>query len=112
MLKNALISGANNLQNHRTQVDALNVFPVPDGDTGTNMSQTCGSAVRELQVCGDGTTAGEIAKKAANALRRGARGNSGAIRSLTCRRVSQRFSGREPATGGWRQAGDRGSAFG
>ena len=99
MLKNALISGANNLQNHRTQVDALNVFPVPDGDTGTNMSQTCGSAVRELQVCGDGTPVGEIAKKAANALLRGARGNSGVILSLIFRGVSKGFKGLETADG-------------
>ena len=99
MLKNALISGANNLQNHRTQVDALNVFPVPDGDTGTNMSQTCGSAVRELQVCGDGTPVGEIAKKAANALLRGARGNPGVILSLIFRGVSKGFKGLETADG-------------
>ena len=99
MLKNALISGANNLQNHRTQVDALNVFPVPDGDTGTNMSQTCGSAVRELQVCGDGTPVCEIAKKAANALLRGARGNSGVILSLIFRGVSKGFKGLETADG-------------
>ena len=99
MLKNALISGANNLQNHRTQVDALNVFPVPDGDTGTNMSQTCGSAVRELQVCGDEMSVGEIAKKAANALLRGARGNSGVILSLIFRGVSKGFKGLETADG-------------
>ena len=48
MLKCAFLSGANNIQNHRTEVDALNVFPVPDGDTGTNMSMTIGAAACEL----------------------------------------------------------------
>ncbi len=99
MLKNALISGANNLQNHRTQVDALNVFPVPDGDTGTNMAQTCGAAVRELQVCDDRAPIGEVAKRAAGALLRGARGNSGVILSLIFRGVSKGFKGLETADG-------------
>ena len=47
-LRDAIISGANNIANQRTRVDELNVFPVPDGDTGTNMSMTIGAALSEL----------------------------------------------------------------
>ena len=47
-LKNSIISGANNLSNRRAKVDELNVFPVPDGDTGTNMGMTIGAARTEL----------------------------------------------------------------
>ena len=48
ILRDAMISAANNLGNQRQRVDSLNVFPVPDGDTGTNMSMTIGAAAREL----------------------------------------------------------------
>ena len=47
-LRNLFVSGANNLQNHKDLVDKLNVFPVPDGDTGTNMSLTISYAIKEL----------------------------------------------------------------
>ena len=47
ILRDAIISGANNINNQRSRVDELNVFPVPDGDTGTNMGMTVGAAVRE-----------------------------------------------------------------
>ena len=50
ILRDAIISGANNINNQRSRVDELNVFPVPDGDTGTNMGMTVGAAVRELQM--------------------------------------------------------------
>ena len=99
LFKNALISGANNLQNHRAEVDALNVFPVPDGDTGSNMSQTCAAAVGELRVLPDSAPLCEVAKKAAGALLRGARGNSGVILSLIFRGVSKSFKGLETADG-------------
>ena len=46
ILRDAIISGANNINNQRSRVDELNVFPVPDGDTGTNMGMTVGAAVR------------------------------------------------------------------
>lgn len=71
-LKNAIISAANNIDNSKTAVDALNVFPVPDGDTGTNMSMTMRAAARELAILPDGLSAGEVAGKAASALLRGA----------------------------------------
>ena len=48
-LRDAILSGANNIANQRTRVDELNVFPVPDGDTGTNMSMTIGAARAELE---------------------------------------------------------------
>ncbi|MGN0493487.1 MAG: DAK2 domain-containing protein [Acutalibacteraceae bacterium] len=87
-LRDAMISAANNLTNNRKQIDDLNVFPVPDGDTGTNMSMTLGNSARELEKL-SGETAGKIAKVNASALLRGARGNSGVITSLLFRGFSK-----------------------
>ncbi|MEE0808656.1 MAG: DAK2 domain-containing protein [Acutalibacteraceae bacterium] len=84
ILRDAIISAANNLANNRKQVDDLNVFPVPDGDTGTNMSMTLANSVRELEKIA-GATAGKVASVNASALLRGARGNSGVITSLLFR---------------------------
>lgn len=99
-LKNAFISGANHIQNHRKDVDALNVFPVPDGDTGANMSMTIGAAVRELQVLTEtDATVSTVSAKAAQALLRGARGNSGVILSLIFRGISKGLKGLETADG-------------
>ncbi len=83
-LRDAIISAANNLSNNRKRVDDLNVFPVPDGDTGTNMSMTLSNSVRQLEKL-SGETAGKIASVNASALLRGARGNSGVITSLLFR---------------------------
>ena len=85
ILRDAIISGANNINNQRSRVDELNVFPVPDGDTGTNMGMTVGASVAELNALDDGCTVGEAAKTAASAMLRGARGNSGVITSLLFR---------------------------
>ena len=74
-LRDAIISAANNLTNNRKQIDDLNVFHVPDGDTGTNMSMTLANSVRELEKL-SGATAGKVASVNASALLRGARGNS------------------------------------
>ncbi len=98
IFKQALISGANNIVNHRQEVDALNVFPVPDGDTGTNMSMTISAASRELQVC-EQTDIASVSAKAAAALLRGARGNSGVILSLIFRGISNGFKGMDSADG-------------
>ena len=87
-LSEAFISGANNISNNRQKVDALNVFPVPDGDTGTKMSMTMGAA-REDLLQNDYSTVGEVAGKAASALLRGARGNSVVITSLLFRGFSK-----------------------
>ena len=84
ILRTALISAANNLSNYRKAVDDLNVFPVPDGDTGTNMSMTLSNSARELEKL-SGATAGKVASVNASALLRGARGNSGVITSLLFR---------------------------
>ena len=83
-LRDAMISATNNLSNNRKQTDDLNVFPVPDGDTGTNMSMTLCNSARELEKL-SGETAGKVAAVNASALLRGARGNSGVITSLLFR---------------------------
>lgn len=96
-LRDAIISGANNIAKHKTSVDELNIFPVPDGDTGTNMSMTMGAAARDLENAQGGI--GEIAHKAASALLRGARGNSGVILSLLFRGFSKGIEGCEEIDG-------------
>ena len=97
ILRDAIISGANNINNQRSSVDELNVFPVPDGDTGTNMGMTVGAAVRELEALDDSCTVGEAAKTAASAMLRGARGNSGVITSLLFRGFSKALEGKKEA---------------
>ena len=84
ILRDAMLSATNNLTNYRKQVDDLNIFPVPDGDTGTNMSMTLANSARELEKL-SGETAGKVASVNASALLRGARGNSGVITSLLFR---------------------------
>lgn len=84
-LKHIIISASNNLYNSRKAVDDLNVFPVPDGDTGTNMSLTI-SAVKKVLLDVDSLNCGEVARFASSASLRGARGNSGVI-------LSQLFKG-------------------
>ena len=91
----AFISASNNINNLRTDVDALNVFPVPDGDTGTNMSMTIGAAARELKHLPEDVTVTEVFDKAASALLRGARGNSGVILSLIFRGIAKGAKGAE-----------------
>lgn len=98
-LRDAMISGANNIINQKQQVDELNVFPVPDGDTGTNMSMTMNSAARELALLPDNCTAETVAQTAASALLRGARGNSGVILSLLFRGFAKGLKGCETADG-------------
>lgn len=92
ILKNAIISGANNLTNNKKAVDELNVFPVPDGDTGTNMSMTIGGAARELANVSD-ESAGTVAETAASAMLRSARGNSGVITALLFRGIARALKG-------------------
>ena len=97
ILRDAIISGANNINNQRSRVDELNVFPVPDGDTGTNMGMTVGASVAELNALDDNCTVGEAAKTAASAMLRGARGNSGVITSLLFRGFSKALEGKKEA---------------
>ena len=94
ILRDAIISAANNISNQQKQVDDLNVFPVPDGDTGTNMSMTLSNAARELSRV-EGESAGKVASVTASALLRGARGNSGVITSLLFRGFANGFKGYE-----------------
>ena len=96
-LRDAILSGANNIANQRTRVDELNVFPVPDGDTGTNMSMTIGAARAELEAMPDSCTVAEASKTAASAMLRGARGNSGVITSLLFRGFSKALEGKKEA---------------
>ena len=98
-LKNSIISGANNLSNRRAKVDELNVFPVPDGDTGTNMGMTIGAARTELLNLPDDCTVEKAAQVTASAMLRGARGNSGVILSLLFRGIAKGFEGKTEVDG-------------
>lgn len=99
MLRDAIISAANNIKSFRKEVDAMNVFPVPDGDTGTNMSMTIDAAAREAELLPDDTDISVVAEKVASALLRGARGNSGVILSLIFRGFSKGLKGVKEADG-------------
>ena len=88
-LRDAVISASNNVYNHREEVNSLNVFPVPDGDTGTNMAMTMASAARELALVPDDEKTNKVAKTISSAMLRGARGNSGVILSLIFRGISK-----------------------
>lgn len=92
--KKLLISAANNLANNKKMVDDLNVFPVPDGDTGTNMSMTILAVKKELENCEE-TSCGAIAEIASHASLRGARGNSGVILSQFLRGLAKGLKGVE-----------------
>ena len=92
LLRDMIVSAANHLENKKQPVNDLNVFPVPDGDTGTNMSLTL-SAARKAVLELDTNEVGEVANAAANALIRGARGNSGVILSLLFRGLAKGLKG-------------------
>ncbi len=96
LLKKMIIAGANKLNSEKQLVDSLNVFPVPDGDTGTNMSLTVLAAAREIEKC-DSLNIGEVAKLAANGALRGARGNSGVITSQLFRGFYKGLEGKTEA---------------
>ncbi len=98
VLKQAIISGANNICSQKEKINDLNIFPVPDGDTGTNMSMTISAATKAL-ADSDSDKAGEIAKTVASAMLRGARGNSGVILSLLFRGFANGLEGKDEATG-------------
>lgn len=122
ILRDAYISGAVTIANRKKEVDRLNVYPVPDGDTGTNMSMTMGNALREIQFMDDNSTVAQVAETAASALLRGARGNSGVILSLLFRGFAKGFQGNpqrlrlhlpgEPAGGGGKRPDPAGAGPG
>ena len=94
MLKEMFLTGAALLEKNRAYIDSLNVFPVPDGDTGTNMSMTMQSAVKEIQNC-KGSNVSDIAAAASLGALKGARGNSGVILSQILRGFARALSGKE-----------------
>lgn len=98
VLKEMFLSGAALLTNNREGVDALNVFPVPDGDTGTNMSHTIQSAVKELSNK-NFASVGDVADCVAKGALKGARGNSGVILSQILRGFARALSGHEEMDG-------------
>ena len=94
LFKEMIQSGAALLTQNRESVDALNVFPVPDGDTGTNMSQTINSAVKEMQAK-NAVSVGDVAAAVARGALKGARGNSGVILSQILRGFASALDGAE-----------------
>ena len=96
LFKRMVLHGAAVITAQKQAINDLNVFPVPDGDTGTNMSMTIGTAVTELRKS-EPATVDQAASVTASALLRGARGNSGVILSLLFRGLSKALKGRETA---------------
>ncbi|MDY2794457.1 DAK2 domain-containing protein [Peptostreptococcus porci] len=93
LFRDMFISGANNLQNNKELIDKLNVFPVPDGDTGTNMSLTIAAAIKELNKV-ESDNLSEIGKALSKGSLMGARGNSGVILSQIIRGISKSVEGK------------------
>ncbi len=98
-LKSMFLSAAASVDLNKRQINDLNVFPVPDGDTGTNMALTLGNAAKELGKADDSITVGRCAEIAASALLRGARGNSGVITSLLFRGFAKYLKEKETMDG-------------
>ena len=99
-----VINAAANIENNKQHLNELNVFPVPDGDTGTNMSMTINAASADLRKVEDPSLE-KAAKTTASAMLRGARGNSGVILSLLMRGISNALKGKTEADGVlWAQA--------
>ena len=98
VFRNAVISAANNMLKEKHTVDDLNIFPVPDGDTGTNMSMTIGAAARVLRETPENENIAQVSKQVASAMLRGARGNSGVIISLLFKGIAKGFEDKETVT--------------
>ena len=97
-LRKMILSAAASVENHKQQINELKVFPVPDGDTGTNMSMTLNAAADELRRAGEMSLT-KAADKIASAMLRGARGNSGVILSLLFRGFAKTLKGMEECDG-------------
>ena len=97
-LRLAIISGANNISSIKARINDLNIFPVPDGDTGTNMTMTITAAADVLADLENADVA-TVAHKTASAMLRGARGNSGVITSLLFRGISKGLEGKTEISG-------------
>lgn len=103
-----ILSAAASIETHKQAINELNVFPVPDGDTGTNMSMTIGSAAADLRKTEDPTLE-KAAAVTASATLRGARGNSGVILSLLFRGISKKLKGAQECDGVlWAEAMQKG----
>lgn len=98
IFRDAIISACNNICSQKSQINDLNIFPVPDGDTGTNMSMTISASAKELAKLND-LTVSEVAAKNASLMLRGARGNSGVILSLLFRGIAKGFEGKTEVNG-------------
>ncbi len=92
-----LTAAAAMIENNKASLNELNVFPVPDGDTGTNMSMTIGAAASQLASGPISKSLSDVSGLVASSLLRGARGNSGVILSLLFRGMSKRFKGKAEA---------------
>ena len=97
-LRDAFLAASSWLDSQVERINALNVFPVPDGDTGINMSLTLRAAAEEIKRLPDSTTAGEVARLAYNGAMLGARGNSGVILSQLLRGFAHALTGHEEMT--------------
>ena len=109
-----ILNAAKCLEDNENEINELNVFPVPDGDTGSNMSKTVGNAAREL-LDNDSCDLNEVADKTARAMLHGARGNSGVIVSLLFRGIAKGLKGSFECDGrAWAEALKQGvdSAYG
>jgi len=92
LLAKMFLAGANNLESHKEWINELNVFPVPDGDTGTNMTMTIMSAAREVAALGENPDMVTLCKAISSGSLRGARGNSGVILSQLLRGFTKALS--------------------
>lgn len=95
VLSKMFLAGAKNLENQKEWINELNVFPVPDGDTGTNMTMTIMSAAKEVAALGDAAGMEAICKAISSGSLRGARGNSGVILSQLFRGFTKRIKDEE-----------------
>lgn len=95
MLTNMILTGAHHLANNAKMIDALNVFPVPDGDTGTNMNLSMTSGANEVKKL-NSSNASEVANAFSKGLLMGARGNSGVILSQIFRGFAKGMEKRKP----------------
>ena len=98
LLRDLFLGGAANLEKNKAYIDSLNVFPVPDGDTGTNMSMTMQGAVKELRGMSDNVTVGEVMDAVSLGALKNARGNSGVILSQLFRGYQQVCKGQTDIT--------------
>ncbi len=98
MLSKMFLAGAKNLESKKEWINELNVFPVPDGDTGTNMTMTIMSAAREVSALGENADMKALCKAVSGGSLRGARGNSGVILSQLLRGFTKSISGKEQLT--------------